>query len=135
MSRSNSNTNQKEENKKDRSTLYAILVCFFVMGAFVLTGLLASRTEEYTYSLNEIEDGVYARSYNVHSRTPSENYSVVTLCCDGVIRTFEGDVFISYVNTEPYVRVLDNNISHGDKIYVYIQKGSAKFQDGVTVGR
>ena len=124
-----------EENTKDRSLLYTILISLLIVGVFFVSAVLANKTDEYTYFLTEIEEDVYAISYNVHSRTPSENYAVVTLCCDGVIRTFEGDVFISYIDAVPYVRVLDNNITHGDKIYVYIQKGTVEFQNGVTVGK
>ena len=44
-----------------------------------------NRSTENTFQLSEVNNGVYAIYYNTHSRVPSQNYEVITVCCNGNI--------------------------------------------------
>ncbi len=105
---------------------------------FILFRLCGFTTEETTtkhsYSLDEINDGVYAIYYVTHSRAPAYNYDVVTLNCNGSIRTFKGSVNITYTSTEPCVDIVESNYINSDKVYVYIPKGSVEYAKDVGIG-
>ena len=91
--------------------------------------------DEYQYSLVELNDNVYGTLTQVSSSIPAQNYSMITLCCEGNIYTFKGTVEIQYTDTtKPYVRVHDYNITNGDHVWVYVPKGTIEFQKGVGVG-
>lgn len=128
----NKQMEKETNNKKQFIIIISFCILFF---AFIFNVYCyANDCKEYTYYLNEIKEDVFAITYNTHSRTPAENYSVVTLCCDGTIRTFEGNVYISYVeNQKPYAKILDYNIVHGDKIYVYIPSKTIKFKESINI--
>lgn len=88
-----------------------------------------------TYQLDELNNGVYAIYYTVHSNVPADNYEVVTLNCNGNVYTFKGNVWISYLkdNTNPYVVYEDCNIVYADKISVYVPEGTVEYQGSVRV--
>lgn len=90
---------------------------------------------EYEYKLCEMNDGVYAIYYTTHSRAPAYNYEVVTVCCNGNVYTFQGDVCISFTNDEPYVKVRDCNVVNADDIYVYVPQGTVVYQQSVNIGK
>ena len=90
---------------------------------------------EYKYQLDEISNGVYAIYYNTHSRVPAYNYDVVTLCCDGNVHTFKGDVYISYTNDKPHAVARISNLVNSDDVYVYVPKGTVVYQPSVDIGR
>lgn len=94
-----------------------------------------SQYTEYEYKLYEMSDGVYAIYYTTHSRVPAHNYEVVTVCCNGNVRTFQGNVCISFTNDEPYVKVRDYNIVNADDIYVYVPQGTVAYQQSVNIGK
>ena len=90
---------------------------------------------EYEYSLVELNDGVYGTLTQVASSVPAQNYSMITLCCEGNIYTFKGTVEILYIDdTEPYVKIHDYNITNGDHIWVYVPSGTIEFQKGIGIG-
>ena len=94
-----------------------------------------NRSTENTFQLSEVNDGVYAIYYNTHSRVPSENYEVITVCFNGNIYTFKGSVQISYVDTEPYATVKQYNLVNSDEVHIYVPKGTVAYEESVNIGR
>ena len=94
-----------------------------------------NRSTENTFQLSEVNDGVYAIYYNTHSRVPSENYEVITVCFNGNIYTFKGSVQISYVNTEPYATVKQYNLVNSDEVHIYVPKGTVAYEESVNISR
>jgi hypothetical protein len=114
-----------------------IMIGFFIL-FFILIGYLIYYGNQYTehrYTLSEIDDGVYAVYYNTYSRVPAQNYEVITVCCEGNIYTFKGDVYISFTDTDPYIKVKSFNIVNSDEIYVYIPKNTLSYEEGINIGR
>lgn len=123
------------ENKESLSIIVVVFALFLIVGAIVCLIHHGNKCEEYTYQLNEIDDGVYAVYYNTHSTIPAHNYEVVTVCCNGNVYTFNGNVNISFTNDEPYIKVKDRNIVNGDDIYVYVPQGTVVYQPSVDISR
>ena len=94
-----------------------------------------NRSTKNTFQLSEVNDGVYAIYYNTHSRVPSENYEVITVCFNGNIYTFKGSVQISYVDTEPYATVKQYNLVNSDEVHIYVPKGTVAYEESVNIGR
>ena len=90
---------------------------------------------EHEYQLCEMNDGVYAIYYTTHSRAPAYNYEVVTLCCNGSVYTFKGDVNISFTDGKPYAKVRNYNTVNNDDIYVYVPQGTVVYQPSVYIGK
>lgn len=122
--------------KKIDKTTVTIMIIWILIFAFVFGSICyMNQYTENKYSLYEMDDGVYAIYYTTHSRVPSQNYEVVTVCCGGNICTFRGNVSISFTNNEPYVKVKDYNMVNSDEIYVYVPQGTVSYQLSVDVGR
>lgn len=122
---------------KNDSVLIAIYSAV-IMGFIVLIWCLFRYGDQYTehmYSLSELNDGVYAIYYNTHSRVPAYNYEVITVCIEGNVYTFKGDVRITFTDDEPYADVKDYNTVYGDKIHVYVPKGTVIYEESVNIGK
>ena len=121
--------------KIDKPTII-IAAIIFVIVAFCM-GMIhyGNQYTESKYSLSELNEGVYAIYYTTHSRVPAQNYEVVTLNCNGNIRTCRGYVSISYTNEKPYVNVRSFNMVNADKIYVYVPQGTVTYEESVNIGR
>lgn len=121
---------------KEIGVIVLAILLAIVLGS-IISGWLDNYTKEQTikfsYNLEEINDDVYAIYYVTHSRAPAYNYDVVTLNCNGNIKTFKGSVSITYSDNEPYVNVVDSNYVNNDKIYVYIPKGSIEYARDVGI--
>lgn len=115
------------------------IIIFSIILAIVIfcAGLIhyGNQYTESRYSLSEINDGVYAIYYTTHSRVPAQNYEVVTLNCNGNIRTYRGHVSISYTNEKPYGNVRSSNMVNADKICVYVPQGTVAYEESVNIGR
>lgn len=115
--------------KKDKILVFAVLISFVVFLCW-----FTYYTEQYTettYSLSEIDDEVFAIYHTVSSNVPAKNYEVITICCDGNLYTFKGDVSITYSDNESYAIVRRYNIVNGDEVHVYIPKGTVEYQGNV----
>lgn len=121
--------------KIDKPTIIIAAIIFAIV-AFCM-GMIhyGNQYTESKYSLSELNEGVYAIYYNTHSRVPSDNYEVVTVNCNGNIRTYKGYVSISYTNAEPYIIVRNSNWVNADKIYVYIPQGTVAYEESVNISR
>lgn len=112
------------------------IVVSIVLGVMIgewLDDCTKEQTTKFSYNLDEINDGVYAIYYVTHSRAPAYNYDVVTLNCNGNIKTFKGSVSITYTANKPRVDIVDSNYVNNDKIYVYIPKGSVEYARDVGI--
>lgn len=112
-------------------TIVVILVFCLCIGALVSYG---NRHTEHEYKLYELSDGVYGMYTVVSSSIPAQNYEMITLCCNGSVYTFKGNINIQHTDTvEPYVVWHNYNIVNGDDIWVYVPHGTIEFQKGVGV--
>lgn len=120
--------------KIDKGTLCFILVCILIL-TFIGYKVYQAETQyvERKYDLYEMDESIYAIYYTTHSSVPAHNYEVVTVCCNGNIRTFKGDVYISFTNSNPYVKIYDYNIVYADDIYVYVPQGTVSYRASVNV--
>ena len=116
--------------RRDKITIIAALIAI-ICGAFIFTNYSAQYTEHY-YPLDEITDGTYAICYTVYSTFEPANHDVVKVCCDNSVRTFNGDVYISFVDGEPYAKVKDYNLVDVDEIRLYVPKGSVVYKEAIT---
>lgn len=115
------------------------MTCITILiGVIVIIGSLINHGNKYTEyqsPLHEMNDGVYAIYYTTHSSVPAYNYEVVTVCCNGSICTFKGNVNISFTNDEPYIKVKQYNIVNADEVYVYVPQGTVSYQPSVNVNQ
>lgn len=121
--------------KLDKPTIVIIGIITAFLLFIVCVVHYGNQSTENTYQLSEINEGVYAIYYNTHSRVPAQNYEVVTVCCNGNIYTFKGDVQISYVDTEPYITVKQYNLVNSDEVCIYVPKGTVVYEESVNIGR
>lgn len=122
----------KKIDKSTAVTIGIIAVFLLFIGCMIHYG---NQYTEHKYSLSEMNDGVYAIYYNTHSRVPAQNYEVITLCCEGNLYTFTGNVYISFTDSEPYAKVKNYNRVNDDEIYVYVPQGTVNYQESVNIGR
>ena len=123
------------KKKIDKSTVIIIgIISAFVL--FIICMIhYGNRSTENTLQLSEVNDGVYAIYYSTHSRVPAQNYEVITVCCNGNIYTFNGDVQILYVDTEPYAIVKQYNFVNSDEVHIYVPKGTVAYEESINIGR
>ena len=89
--------------------------------------------KEYDLSLSEISEDIYASYYQVHSAAPAHNYEVITICSNGNVQTFSGDVNIVFTDSVPHAEVKDYyKRVHGTEITVYIPQNSVKYEMSLT---
>lgn len=114
-----------------------IFIGIIVLIVAAIVGMIhyANQYTEYEYKLCDMGDGVYAIYYTTHSRAPAYNYEVVTVCCNGNVHTFQGDVNISFTDGEPYIKVKDSNTVNADEMYVYVPQGTVVYQPSVDIGK
>lgn len=125
-----------KENKGEIIAFIILLIIILLIVA-AIAGMIhyGNQYTEYEYKLCEMNNGVYAIYYTTHSRAPAYNYEVVTVCCNGNVRTFQGNVYISFTNDEPHVKVRDCNTVNADDIYVYVPQGTVAYQQSVNIGK
>lgn len=113
-------------------TVAIVAVC--IVGFNCLNNHFEKHTE-YKYTLMELDDGVFAVCTNVVSNVPAHNYEMITICCNGQIRTYKGRVSITYTDKEPYAIVRDYyNIVNNEEVFIYVPYGSVEFQSNVSIG-
>ena len=114
-----------------------IVIGIVVLFVAAIGGLIhyGNQYTEHEYQLCEMEDGIYAIYYTTHSTVPAENYEVITLCCNGNVYTFKGNVNISFTDDNPYAKVRIYNTVNSDDIYVYVPQKTVYYQSSVYVGR
>lgn len=125
-----------EVKRKRNIKPYLIDIAVILCVCLLLGGLIhyGNQHTEHEYKLTELDDGVYGIYTVVSSRVPADNYEMITLCCNGNVYTFKGEISIKYTDTvEPYVVWHNYNLVNGDDIWVYVPNGTIEFQKGVGV--
>lgn len=114
-----------------------IFIGIIVLIVAAIVGMIhySNQYTEYEYQLYEMNDGVYAIYHTTHSRAPAYNYEVVTVCCNGNVCTFKGNVNISFIDSEPYIKVKDSNTVNADEMWVYIPQGTVVYQPSLDIGK
>lgn len=118
---------------------FCVLLMLTIIAGFVMTVvawddyLMTAETIEY--ELSDMGDGVYGIYTVVSSRAPAYNYDMITLCCNGQVRTFKGNVYIYYTENTYKLMLEDRNLVNGDSMYVYLPKGTIEYAQGITVGK
>ena len=119
--------------KKNKFWIIPALVVAVVIALFVVLINYGNQYTEHEYKLTEVSDGVYGYYYCISSRVPAENCECITLCCNGQILSFRGDVGIVYSDEKPRVYIKSYNIHNGDEITVYVPRGAISFQENLGV--
>ena len=119
-------------------------IIFWAMAGAVIIGVIISSSicfynyctkyEESTYTLEEIEDGVYGYYTTITSSIPAQNFQTITVNCDGCMRTLKGNIQVCYTDGEPRINIKDYNIVNADEIVVYVPKGTIVNTGVVGIG-
>ncbi len=123
------------KKKFDKITIVAIAMSVAMILVVVGLVVYGEQYTEHEFQLTEIQDGVYGVSNTVVSSIPAQNYDIITLCCNGQIRTFKGTIHITYTNADPYVVYRNTNLANADVLYVYVPFGTIEYQGTISVGR
>ncbi len=125
-------------SREDRMVIVALVVGIVVFAALIglCVGLViyGNQSTEHEYQLTEIKDGIYGTYSTVVSSIPAQNYDIITLCCNGSIRTFKGTVHISYTDGEAYVKHKNSNTVNADELWVYVPFGTIEYQGTTGIG-
>lgn len=119
--------------KKFFKTIISIIV---IAAALILFLNWANKTEKYECEIEEIQSGIYARYQSTASSIPADNYEIITVCINGQLITYEGNVEFIFVENENKIKVTEKpNIVHSDKVIVYIPKDSVEYLGIVGIGK
>ena len=122
--------------KSVKTTAKVIIIILVILSGFASLIVWGSQSEEYNYSLQELDDGIYAMYYSVHSSIPADNYEVIVLCYNDNIHTFRGNVSISFTDEDPYVHVKQYpHLSCDNKTHAYVPQGSVEYVNSVRVSK
>lgn len=119
--------------KKYRFCIIAVLLIVLVLLSIIRWLGKQAEYHESRYELEEIENETYARYYQTVSTVPAHNYDVVEICVNGNIRTYKGNVSITYTDETPYVVIMQNNLVNDDEIFLYVPKGTVEHEESVGV--
>ena len=119
--------------KKFFKTIIPIIV---IAVALILFLNWANKTEKYECEIEEIQNGIYARYQSTASSTPAYNYEIITVCINGQLITYEGNVEFIFVENENKIEVTEKpNMVRNDKIIVYTSKDSVEYLGTVGIGK
>ena len=122
------------KKKFDKATIVAIAISVAMILVVVGLVIYGKQYTEHEFQLTEIQDGVYGVTSTVVSSIPAQNYDIITLCCNGQIRTFKGTIHIAYTNANPYVIYRSTNLANADELYVYVPFDTIEYQGVTGVG-
>lgn len=122
--------------KKFFKAIIAIIVIAVGIVALILFLNWANKTEKYECEIEEIQSGIYARYQNTASSIPADNYEIITVCINGQLITYKGNVEFIFVENENKIEVTEKpNIVHSDKVIVYTSKDSVEYLGTVGIGK
>lgn len=112
---------------------YALLICIAFIVIYSVVDYLGKQSEyhEREYELEEIESGIYARTYHVLSTISDRDYDVIEICINGKVCTYKGAVNITYTSKNPYVVIMENNLVNDDKVFVYVPPNTVDYRESV----
>ncbi len=120
--------NDREDRVFDITLIIGIVILVSLICLCIGLAVYANQCTEYEYKLTEIQDGVYGTYSTVVSNIPAQNYDIITLCCNGNIRTFKGTIHISYTDGDAYVKYKQSNTVNADELWVYVPFGTIEYQ-------
>ena len=112
----------------------AVAIFLILIGVIACMIIYSSQYTEHEYKLSEVQDGIYGTYSTVVSSIPAQNYDIITLCCNGKIRTFKGTVHITYIDSNPHVIYKDVNCVNADVLYVYVPFDTIAYQCTTGIG-
>ena len=96
------------------------LLAILIVGGIVCCGIwfyeCETQYQEYTYTLEELEEDVYGIYQTVVSSIPAQNYTMITICCDGNVKTIKGVIQICYTEETPKIIYIGE--AYGYKQYI-----------------
>ncbi len=115
--------------------MYTLLICIAFIMIYSVVDYLGKQSEyhESRYELEEIENGIYVKTYHMVSTVPAHNYDVIEICINSKVCTYKGSVNITYTNENPYAVIMQNNLVNDDKVFVYVPKGTVDYKESVGV--
>ena len=115
--------------------MYTLLICIAFIVIYSVVDYLGKQSEyhESRYELEEIENGIYVRTYHTVSTVPAHNYDVIEICINSKVCTYKGSVDITYINENPYAVIMQNNLVNDDKVFVYVPKDTVDYRESVGV--
>ncbi len=120
---------------KNKITVVVVAILLLVIGLIAVLVNYGNQYTEHEYTLYEIQDGVYGVYNTVVSNVPADNYDVITLCCNGQIRTFKGNIHIVYTEAEAYAKYKNSNMVNADELWVYVPFGTIEYQGTTGMSR
>ena len=123
--------------KTNKETILGIIVLIGIIAGFIVFMCWSNSYGESSvtkeYSLNELDDGIYGIYTVVTSSIPAQNYEMITLCVNGVVCTFKGNVNIHYSNKCRLVWE-DKNYINSDILDIYVPSGTIEYSQSVGIG-
>ena len=121
---------------KENFKLIILCIALVVIPVAMLFGLNARGQASVTkeYSLSELDDGVYGIYTVVSSSIPAQNYEMITLCVNGQVCTFKGNVNIRYCESGYKLILEDKRHANCDIMNVYVPYGTIEYSVGVRIG-
>lgn len=126
------------QQKRDfmKNFFKTIIPIIVIVVALILFLNWANKTEKYECEIEEIQSGIYARYQSTASSTPAYNYEIITVCINGQLITYEGNVEFIFAENENKIKVTERpNIVHSDKVIVYTSKDSVEYLGTVGIGK
>ena len=113
-----------------------IIPIIAIVVALILFLNWANKTKKYECEIEEMQSGIYARYQSTVSSIPAYNYEIITVCINGQLITYEGNVEFIFVENENKIEVTEKpNIVHSDKVIVYTPKDSVEYLGTVGIGK
>ena len=117
---------------------FKIIIAIIVVSIIILILFLnwANKTEKYECEIEEIQNGIYARYQSTASSIPAYNYEIITVCINGQLITYDGNVEFIFVENENKIKVTEKpNMVHSDKVIVYTSKDSVEYLGTIGIGK
>lgn len=96
----------------------------------------ANETKKYECEIEEIQNGIYARYQSTVSRAPAYNYEIITVCVNGQLITYKGNVKFVFTENENRIEVTEKpNVVYSDKVIVYTSKDNVEYLGAVGIDK
>lgn len=94
----------------------------------------ANETKKYECKIEEIQNGIYARYQSTVSHAAAYNYEIITVCVNGQLITYKGNVKFVFTENENRIEVTEKpNVVYSDKVIVYTSKDSVEYLGTVDI--
>ena len=105
-----------------------LIIIGFIIGAIWVVKQLTFK-EVTNGRLEEVDNGVYAQTYSVYSNVPANNTSVAIVCINNKLCKISGKINIYYTNDAPHYEYTSTHRVNGDKLDIYVPKGTVQRLD------